>query len=125
MKNKEYREIKFEHFHNLVAIAMADGYLDEAEKEFLSEKAEEIGLPEEEVSKLLKKAPELEFIVPINMAENEDQLADIVYIMMVDGNINQREYDLCLNIAKKLDLNQKDLDYIIELTKELWEKEDS
>ncbi len=122
MKKKTDHEIKIEHYQNLVAVAMADGFLDDNEYDFLLERAEEIDLPIDEVKKLLDKADELTFLIPFNTAESEEQLADIVYIMMVDGNIDDKEYQLCLNIAKKLELGQKELDYVIQLTKELWEK---
>lgn len=120
MDNKE-REIKIEHFHNLIAVAMADGLLDDAEKEFLTERAEELDMPMNEVQQLLNKAEELTFKVPLNLAQSEDQLSDIVYIMMIDGSINDKEYQLCLNIAKKLKLRQKDLDHVIQLIQRLWE----
>ncbi len=114
------KKIKLEHFANLVAVAYSDGYLEEHEKQFLSERAEEYGLPADEVKNLFDMAAELKFVVPQNDEEKEEQLSDAVYMAMIDGEVHEKEYDLCLTIAKKLDFRKKDLDYVIELTKKLW-----
>jgi uncharacterized tellurite resistance protein B-like protein len=116
------RAIKAEHFANLVAIAYADDILDDYEKSFLSERAEEIGLNTDEVRSMLSNADELKVTVPLNQEEVEEQIADIVYMIMVDGEIHEKEYKLCLSIAKKLDYSQTELDHMIELIKKLWKK---
>jgi len=114
------KQIKLEHFQNLVAIAFADGYFDDEEKKFLFEKAEEFNLPFEKVEEAIENADTLKFVVPLNLQDREDQLADIVFMAMIDGDIHKKEYELCLSIANRLDLNQKDLDDAISLTKRLW-----
>lgn len=113
--------IKLEHFSNLVAVAYADGYLDKEEKGFLSERAEDYGLAHDDVQSIINKADELKFIVPLNQEEREDQLTDIVYMAMIDGQVHQKEYKLCLSIAKKLEFKKAELDHVIELTKKLWQ----
>jgi tellurite resistance protein len=116
------RTIKAEHFANLVAIAYADDLLDDDEKRFLSERAEDIGLNTDEVKLMLTNADELKIIVPLNQDEAEEQIADIVYMIMVDGEIHHKEYKLCLDIAQKLDYSKTDLDYMIDLTRKLCSK---
>lgn len=114
------RSIKLEHFANLVAVAYSDNFLDEQEKKFLKERAQEHGLPSEEVNRLINMAEELKFMVPLNEKEKEEQLSDIVYMAMIDGEVHEKEYELCLTIAEKLDFRKKDLDYVIDLTRKLW-----
>ena len=114
------RSIKLEHFANLVAIAYSDNRLDEQEQAFLAERAEEYGLPADDVQKIVDSAEELKFIVPLNEEDKEDQLSDIVYMAMIDGEVHEKEYKLCLEIAEKLDFRKEDLDYVIDLTKKLW-----
>lgn len=114
------KSIKLEHFANLVAVAYSDNYLDDKEKDFLLERAGEYDLPEDEVKKLIETAHELQFIVPMNDEDKEEQLSDIVYMAMIDGKVHEKEYQLCLTIAEKLDFRQKDLDYVIDLTRKLW-----
>lgn len=119
---KTEKQIKLEHFQNLVAVAYSDGHLDINEAEFLAERAEEYGLPKDIVDTIIDNVNNLEFIIPLNDEEKEEQLTDSVYMAMVDGSVDQREYDLCLKIAQKLDFDQQYLDDIIRLTKDLWEK---
>ena len=104
----------------MVAVAFADGILDEDEEDFLIDKAEEADLDTEEAEKIIKNAAHLVFMVPMNSEDREDQLADIVFMAMIDGEIHQKEYDLCLHIAQRLDMTKEDLDEAISLTKRLW-----
>ena len=115
----EERKIKVEHFHNLIAVALADGILDDEEKKFLYERATEIGFPQEEVDKVLQNSNELEFLIPMNKIEREEQLGDAVYMTMVDGEIHEKEYNLCLRLAEKLELDKNYLDHIIDLSQRL------
>ena len=117
---KKDKSIKKEHFSNLVAVAYSDEILNEDEKLFLEERAIDYGLTKDEVQSIISQADKLKFMVPLNSEEKEEQLADIVYMTMIDGEVHEKEYELCLTIAKRLDFKQKDLDHIIELTKKLW-----
>lgn len=118
----ENKKVKIEHFQNLVAVAFADGVLDEDEEDFLLDKAEEADIDIEEAERIIKNADQLKFMVPMNAVDKEDQLADVVFMAMIDGEIHQKEYDLCLNIANRLDMTEKDLGEAISLTKRLWER---
>ncbi len=117
------KQIKTEHFANLVAVAYSDGILTEDELQLLKEKALEYGLDEAAVNSIMENADKLEFIIPMNKEDREEQLSDAIYMMMIDGEINEKEYELCLRLAEKLDLNKKYLDHIIDLTKKLWANE--
>ncbi len=114
------KQIKLEHFNNLIAVALADGKLNEAEIEFFSDRAAELGIPGAEVQKIIDEADDLEFLVPMNGEDREEQLSDAVFIMMVDGEINDSEYDLCLKLGAKLEYTKKDVDHVINLVKKLW-----
>lgn len=122
MPFKTERTIKLEHFQNIVAIAIADGQFDEPEIEFLKQRAEEFGIRQSKIHEIMHNAKWLEFVVPFNQEDKEEQLSDIVYMTMIDGDIHPKEYELCLRIAEKLDFDESYLNYIIELTKKLWEK---
>jgi DnaJ-domain-containing protein 1 len=121
MANRDKRQVIPEHFQNIVAIAFADGYLDEAEEEFLAEKASEFGLTDEQVKHILQHADQLEFIVPHSEEEKEEQLADAVYMSMINGEVNPKEYNLCLHLAEKMGMNRRDVDRIIKLASRLWQ----
>ena len=116
------KEIKLAHFKNLVAVAIADGFLDEEERDFLVDHAEECGLDHKEVNEVIENADKLEFIVPESAEDREEQLADIVFLTMIDGSIEDKEYELCLNIAQRLELKKDELDEVIALTQRLWNR---
>lgn len=111
--------IKLEHYKNLVAVAFADGHFDEHELEFLSEKALEYGLSKKQVDEVMAKKDMLEFVVPFNQVDKEEQLTDVIYMAMVDGQVHEKEYGLCLAIAEKLDFEKNYLDQTIALVTKL------
>lgn len=113
-------KIKIEHFKNMVAVAFSDGYFDKVESDFLAHKAKEFGLPEDIIDGIIKEASKLPFVVPENQIDRENQLADIVYIAIIDGEIRAQEYKLCLNIAEKLGFDKGYVDEVINLTIKLW-----
>ncbi len=101
-------------------MAAADGHMDDDEKEFLAEKAEEFGLHSDEIAKILGNIHELTFTVPATQEEKEEQLSDAVFMAMIDGEIHEKEYSMCINFANKLGLSQRDVDEIIALAKKLF-----
>lgn len=118
--NINIRKIKVQHFKNLVAVAYSDGYYDEIERDFLAEKAVEYGLTIEVVSGILSNAEDLQFIVPENSIDSEEQLSDVVYMAIIDGVLRNNEYELCLSIAKRLGFDKEYVDQVIESTKKAW-----
>lgn len=114
-------EINLIHFQNLIAVAFADGNLDEEEEEFLYDMAEDFDIPSEEVQKLIKNADSLEFIIPESQEDKEEQLVNIVFMSMLDGDFHEDEYAICLDVAKRLGLSKSDLDEAVKLTKNLWD----
>ncbi len=111
--------MKIEHFENLVAVAYADGILTEKEIDLLAESAYEAGLSRDEIGNVLERGSTLKFIVPQSFDDREQQLVDCIRMAMVDGEVHEKEYELCLQIALKLDFDQKYLNNIIELTRKL------
>ena len=90
---------KMTHIKTLVATALADGKIDEAEKAMLAIVVKREGITEKEITEALngKKA---EYTIPEDMATRERYLRDIVAMMVVDGNINEEELKVCLLAAK-------------------------
>lgn len=113
------KKIKLEHFANIVAVAASDGKITDEELELLKDRAIEYGLDENDVNNLIDNAGSLEFIIPLNNVEREEQLSEAVLMSMIDGEITQKERNICLKIAEKLGFDEKYLNYIIELSKKL------
>lgn len=98
---------------NLVSVAMADGHLDADEWELLKAIARVIGITEEEIRKIQQFPETVKFIAPRKYEEKVQHLQDLVAVMTIDGEINQRELDLCKKISIKLDLLPQLVDDII------------
>jgi len=111
--------INIDHFKNLVAVSFSDGELEAPELAFMRSRAEEMGLAKDKVEELFKNAHNLEFVPPETEEEREELLGDVVYLAMVDGEIEPPEYQLCLKVAKKLEMDQEDLDMLIKLANKL------
>jgi len=114
------RKIKLEHFKNLVAVAAADGYLNYREREFLADRAEESGLSSEEIDRLLLDAHQLQYLVPFNQIEREEQLNDVIFMSIIDGEIAESEYKLCVYIAERLGLDKSLVDAMVEEVQRIW-----
>jgi tellurite resistance protein len=117
------KEVRREHLENMVAVALADGKFEEIEKEFLTSRALEYGFTVQEVNNLMNNTAHIEAYIqekdfngfsPKNTFHKEEQLADAVYMLLVDGEVNPREYALCLHLAEKLGMGKSDVDEIIE-----------
>jgi tellurite resistance protein len=113
------RKIKLEHFANIVAVAASDGTISINELELLKDRALEYGLQEDDINNLLDTAESLEFIIPMNDVDKEDQLSEAVLMSMIDGRIDKKEFDICLKIAEKLGFDEGYLTHIIELSQKL------
>lgn len=115
-------KIKIEHYKNLVAIAAADGYLNNREREFLADRALELGLAEGEVKAIMAEADMLQYNVPLNQEDGEDQVNEAVFMSIIDGEISSQEYQLCLLLADRLGIDRTHVDHMIETVKMIWSK---
>jgi hypothetical protein len=123
------KKVRIEHLANMVAVALIDGSFEEEEKVFLKDKAQEFGLSSADVNSVLLHAEQWQSTAlnedfntfnPKNKVNKEDQLADAVYMSLINGVITPKEYALCIHLAEKLDMGKKDVDEIIDLTIKLW-----
>jgi uncharacterized tellurite resistance protein B-like protein len=111
------KKVKIEHLSNLIAVAIIDGTFEEEEKVFLKDKAHEFGLSSEEVDTVLQNAEQLQLVAvyndftvfnPKNKINKEDQLADAVYMSLINGVVTPKEYALCIHLAEKLDMGRRE-----------------
>lgn len=107
---------------NLVAIAAADGYLNAREREFLAERAEETGVKADEYDSIMKDADKLQNVVPLNQFQPEDQIMDAIFMSIVDGEIADQEYQLCVSMASRLGFEKTEVEETINEIKLIWAK---
>lgn len=92
------------HIKNLIAVAMADGHLAEEEWALLKRVAKNLNMSSEEIQNIRNNPSEVKFVAPRRYKEKLQQVNDLVSLMMVDGDVDLNELELCKKIALKLDL---------------------
>lgn len=102
------------YFRNMYLLALADGKIAAEETSLLEEVAKRMGVSNEEIESIQTEAPYLDFFVPENNKERLAHLEYIIRMMMIDGEIHQLEYNLCLTYAYKSGCDQLVLDMLIE-----------
>jgi len=106
--------IRKSYVKNLIMIAMADGQIDDEEWQLLTELGKLIGLTEDEIIHVRDNQESITFHPPKNYDDRIQQIRDLVAIMTIDGEINEKELALCKKISLKLDVLPQIVDRIIK-----------
>lgn len=101
------------HFKNLLAVAMADGNLDNVEFEYIMQLATKCYMSQDEVKRVIDFPEAISFHPPRTERERFDQMYDLVTVMLVDGRIDDREMQLCKVFAMKLGFNPAIVDKLV------------
>ena len=111
-------------FQNLYIIAAADGRIDDMEHSLLLEVADNLGLNQEDIDFIIDHYADLQLIIPEDKEEGYFSLKNLVYMMIVDGEISPEEYRLCLEFAEEIGLDKKAIEKILEEYENLRSEED-
>ena len=106
------------HIKNLISVAMVDGHLADEEWALLSRVAHHLGMSSETIQNIKNNPEEIKFIAPKKYEEKLQQVTDLVAVMMVDGDVDQKELELCKKIALKLDLLPRVINDMIDYGKQ-------
>lgn len=87
---------------NVIAVMLADGKIVPNEIKFLSTVCQRVGLSEKELKTILQNPQSIQFTPPKNPNNRMQELVDMVWMMLVDGQIDQREMDICIALATRL-----------------------
>ncbi|MEO0471545.1 MAG: TerB family tellurite resistance protein, partial [Bacteroidota bacterium] len=112
-KEKE-RERHIGIFQNFYLIAMADGYVDADEEKLLFQVAENLGLGQRDVDEISQNHQNLDFVIPDSEDEKFYSLKNLVYMMIIDGKIEETEYALCVKFAGMIGMGKHDVDALID-----------
>lgn len=112
---KERERINNRHIlHNLYIIAKADGEVTEEEFNLLLDVAYNLGQKQEDISMVLdNKLPDV-LNIPDDKEEQWYSLKNLVFMMIVDGEISEPEYELCLGYAEAIGLGEEEIEDIID-----------
>jgi uncharacterized tellurite resistance protein B-like protein len=105
--------IRRSHVKNLVAVALADGQLMDAEWQLLVRIGVQLGISEAETMRIKNNPDSVMFIAPKTHEERVQQIEDLVSIISIDRDINPLEVELCKKISLRLDVLPQIVDSII------------
>ena len=97
----------------LFSIAMADSHLDEREHQYLWEIAEKMGLNHQEFEELKNRNDQIEFLIPDNSYARFRMIFDFVWLMMLDGEVDEREVEVCKSLVAQLDFSPALVDEMV------------
>lgn len=104
------------HLKNLVALACSDGKVDESELSVLKEAANNAGVSEGELNKLIERGNDFQYLIPESEEDRETQLIQMLSLAIADGEFSEDEYELCQMVAQKLGFTDDELELIIRLS---------
>lgn len=105
---------KLSFFQNMLLIAAADGRLEKDESKFLLSIGNKLGLTPEDVNPIVDNLPVLGFIIPEDGLQKTLELQTLVQMTLEDGKLDDREYGLCLEYARRISYSKDILDDMIE-----------
>lgn len=104
---------RLSHIKNLVALACADGSLDNREMDLIFKIGVRAGLSPGEIERIFDRPESVPFYPPESYRERIEQLYDMVMVMMVDGELHDKEISFCKFTALKLGFSHKIIDSMI------------
>lgn len=107
------KEKKLAFFQNLVLVAIADRYIDEMESDFLLTIGNQLNLTEEDTLPITDNLSSLSFIIPEDGLQKSMELQTLVMMVLQDGEVEEREYNLCLEYTRQIGFTQEILDKLI------------
>jgi len=110
------RSMNRSNLKNLVALACADGVVDDSEMEVLKESAEKAGVPEAELHDWIENSASFIHVIPEREEDRETQLIQMLSLAIADGEFSQPEYELCQTVAGRLGFSEEELKLIIKLS---------
>lgn len=111
-KSRESRE-KLSHLKALVAVAFADGKLEEREMAALAAVMAREGLKPDDFERCVNNPKSISFLPPKTTEQKIDYLRDMVLLMMCDGDVDKRELAVCKATAIALGFKHEVIDLMI------------
>ncbi len=103
------------HLKNLLELAMADGQFDEIEAEYLYTIAQRFNISDSELQKLKENLAQVEYMPPKTDLEKFEHLHHLIRMMMMDGEIHEKELEICKLLALRLGLKSVFVDDFVSV----------
>ena len=104
---------RLSHVKTMLAIALADGKLEENEIAAIATVASRENVDVKEVEKMLEGKDNVTFTIPKSDEEKAQQIKDLVVLMMIDGTINEKELALCRAVAENYGYRPEVVDALV------------
>jgi uncharacterized tellurite resistance protein B-like protein len=103
-------------FRHILAMAAADGRMNESELRLLAARAAELGVSDVEFETALSEAASgnARLTIPEDVQERRALLKDLIRMMAADGRLDPREKELFATVAAMMDLSNDDLHAVID-----------
>ncbi|MBU6301987.1 MAG: TerB family tellurite resistance protein [Verrucomicrobia bacterium] len=101
-------------FKNMISLALIDGEFDDAEREFLQNRGLQLGLSAADVKAVLEHPERVEFVVPKDPEHRIHHLYDLVFMMIVDGELRREEMDFVQTLAVGLGFRPSSVDQVLQ-----------
>lgn len=101
--NKKSSEEKVSHIRILIEMATIDGEMDSKEKYMISLFAKTLKLSDMEVEKGSTLSYS-QILLPKRQKDKEQLIVDLIMLMLIDNDINEKEYYFCKRIASQLSI---------------------
>jgi len=102
---------------DLYKIALSDGKIVQNEYQFLIDIASNIGLEKDDVLDIISGEINFEIEQPKSINDRMQHLFQMLFLMKIDGDINDKEVDAIKNIALYLGLNLSMTEELIRIIK--------
>lgn len=97
-KSKSQRA-KLSHLKSLIAVMVADGKIQETEIASIATVLAREGLTPDDFNRIMANPNSVKFVMPRTEQDKVKYLRDMVALMIVDGDIDEREMKICLATA--------------------------
>lgn len=104
---------RLSHVKTMLALALADGKLEENEIAAIATVASRENVDVKEVEKMLEGKDSVTFTIPKSDEEKAQQIKDLVVLMMIDGTINEKELALCRAVAENYGYRPEVVDALV------------
>ena len=105
------KDEKYGHLQTLVALSLADGHISEEEKAMVADICRREGLSADDLKRAIESLnPNEAHVFPTDDDTKVRYLMDMVCLMMVDGDIDEKELVLCKITARAMGFRAEVID---------------
>jgi len=109
-----YSDQKKNYLKQLFLIAFADAHLDAREEEYLLLIARKMGIDNQDFLRLKQSQVQPTLMIPDNYYQRFRMIFDFVWVMMIDGEIDPREKQVCKQLVNQLDFASAVVDDLVD-----------